>query len=76
MSIAAHETPEEKRKWLFAPFGWAVWTGLLAIAPLFYWYRGEDNPTSTIISLVFVILCQLGCVLWGLMRLRYAARRY
>jgi hypothetical protein len=75
MAIAARET-REKKEWLFAPFGWAIFASLAAIAPMVYWWVGSDNPTSTILSLAFVILMQTACVAWGILRLRHATRSY
>ena len=72
MSTIALQTRQEKKKWLFAPFGWAIYSSLSAIAPLVYWYLGEDNPTVTVLSLALIIAFQSGCVVWGMLRLRRA----
>ncbi len=74
-NVAALGTREDKLRWLFQPFGWALYATALAIAPLFYWGKG-DNPTGTIISLSLVILFQFVCTLWGMVRLRRATRGY
>jgi hypothetical protein len=74
MAISETATYHEKREWLFAPFGWALFSSLSAIAPLVYWYLGEDHPTVTVLSLALIIAFQFGCVLWGVLRLRRATR--
>ena len=74
MAISGATTYQEKREWLFAPFVWAIYSSLSATAPLVSWYLGRDHPTATILSLAVVVAMQLGCVLWGVLRLRRAIR--
>ena len=74
MAISGAATYQEKREWLFAPFEWAIYSSLSAIVPLVSWYLGRDLPIVTILSLALVVAMQLGCVLWGVLRLRRAIR--
>lgn len=73
MAISETATYEEKKEWLFAPFGWALFSSLAAIPPLVYWYQGDHTP-ATILSLALVIAMQFACTLWGILRLRRATR--
>ena len=74
MSSISYDTRQEKKAWLFSPFLWTLCSSVGAIPALVYWYRGDDNPTSTILSLTIIIAVQFGCTLWGISRLRYATR--
>lgn len=73
MAISETVSYREKKEWLFAPFGWALFSSLSAIPPLVYWYQG-DQPTATILSLALVIAAQFACTMWGVLRLRRATR--
>ncbi len=74
MAIAAHETREEKFKWLIAPFMWACRACLMAA--LFGFSLATDpsfiHPNYVMAALLVSLLAVAGLVTWGLIRMRAA----
>lgn len=74
MTIAAHETREDKYKWLTRPFMWAFYACLMAA--LYGVSLGTDPsfiPAGYVIAgLIASLMAVAGLVAWGIFRMRAA----
>jgi hypothetical protein len=75
MSIAAHETREEKGKWLVRPVNWAsnVVFFSFVFGAIYYWFGLLEDQTL-IISLVVAMGIASVLLIWAYARITNAAR--
>lgn len=75
MSIAAHETREDKEKWLLRPFNWAlnVVFHSFVFGNVYYWY-GLTEDRVLIIGLLVAFGIASVLMFWAYKRITDAAR--
>ncbi len=76
MAIAAHETREDKLKWLQRPFDWALNVCWFSFALGLALYLEGRTPLEYIcVALIAALGIACGLAFWGLHRMSYAAGR-
>lgn len=75
MAIAAHETREEKLKWLLQPVEWASNVAFFgAVFGFVFWYFEIYGATTLIVALVAMLALIAGLLIWASARISNAAR--
>jgi hypothetical protein len=73
MTIAAHETQEDKYKWLMRPFMWAFDACILPLPSAFGLWTGGLVPVPYVIAgLMLALIVAAGFVGLGIIRMRTA----
>lgn len=75
MAIAAHDTREDKLKWLLRPVEWASSVAFFsAVFGLVYWYFEEMDVNHLVLALCAALAVTSGLLIWAVARLTNAAR--
>lgn len=75
MAIAAHDTREDKLKWLMRPVEWASSVAFFsAVFGLVYWYFEEMDANHLVLALCAALAVTSGLLIWAVARLTNAAR--
>lgn len=76
MSVAVHDTREDKLKWLLRPIQWASSLSFFsAVFGLVYWYYGFYDANWITVGLCAVLAVNAVLLLWGTARLSNLVRR-
>ena len=76
MSVAVHDTREEKLKWLLRQAQWASSLSFFsAVFGFVYWYYGIYSAETVVIALSAVLVVNAALLLWAVARITNIVRR-